>query len=110
MTSTTDNRPGRRAFFQSVSAATAALLAGLGAPRRALATGRPMPSQPGEEKPTAWVVDFLLVPGRSITLFAREADAKRHAVTLIRQEIEQGQVRDPEPILRRIEAGATDGA
>jgi len=69
-----------------------------------------MPSQPGEEKPTAWVVDFLLVPGRSITLFAREADAKRHAVTLIRQEIEQGQVRDPEPILRRIAAGDTDGA
>ena len=99
MTSRTDNRPGRRAFVQSVSAATAALLAGLGAPRRALGAARSMPSQPGGEKTTAWVVDFLLVPGRTIALFAREANAKRPAVQLIRREIEERQVRDPAPIL-----------
>ncbi len=98
----------RRGFLQYAAASATALLAGLAAPIWALASA--LPCKPGREKTTAWVVDFLLVPGRKITLFAREADAKRHALQLIRREIEGRQVRDPAPILQRIAAGDMDGA
>ncbi len=100
----------RRLFLARAGGAAASVAAGIVLPPQALGSALSTQIQPDRGTTTVWLLDFLTASGRIIKPFAREEDAKWYATSLITREMEDGHVREPDSVSRRMAAYDLDGA